>query len=144
MPYKGVKKEREREMISRSKIAKKLKREIVKNLFRIYKNENKALNSVLYQNLYQDINSFLKKWNVQNNPWKFISEISLDIKNLVQNKSGQFDRFCKQENIQMNFIDLKIFIERLNILYNNLNLILKQKNEISYEEIEKQGSLLKD
>lgn len=131
-------------MISRSKIAKKLKREIVKNLFRIYKNENKALNSVLYQNLYQDINSFLKKWNVQNNPWKFISEISLDIKNLVQNKSGQFDRFCKQENIQMNFIDLKIFIERLNILYNNLNLILKQKNEISYEEIEKQGSLLKD
>ena len=144
MPYKGVKKEREREMISRSKIAKKLKREIVKNLFRIYKNENKALNSVLYQNLYQDINSFLKKWNVQNNPWKFISEISLDIKNLVQNKSGQFDRFCKQENIQLNFIDLKIFIERLNILYNNLNLILKQKNEISYEEIEKQGSLLKD
>ena len=110
-------------MISRSKIAKKLKREIVKNLFRIYKNENKALNSVLYQNLYQDINSFLKKWNVQNNPWKFISEISLDIKNLVQNKSGQFDRFCKQENIQMNFIDLKIFIERLNILYNNLNLV---------------------
>lgn len=144
MPYKGVKKEREREMISRSKIAKKLKREMVKNLFRIYKNENKALNSILYQNLYQDINSFLKKWNVQNNPWKFISEISLDIKNLVQNKSGQFDRFCKQENIQMNFIDLKIFIERLNILYNNLNLILKQKNEISYEEIEKQGSLLKD
>lgn len=131
-------------MISRSKIAKKLKREMVKNLFRIYKNENKALNSILYQNLYQDINSFLKKWNVQNNPWKFISEISLDIKNLVQNKSGQFDRFCKQENIQMNFIDLKIFIERLNILYNNLNLILKQKNEISYEEIEKQGSLLKD
>ena len=53
-------------MISRSKIAKKLKREIVKNLFRIYKNENKALNSVLYQNLYQNINSFLKKWNVQN------------------------------------------------------------------------------
>ena len=144
MPYKGVKKEREREMISRSKIAKKLKREMVKNLCRIYKNENKALNSILYQNLYQDINSFLKKWNVQNNPWKFISEISLDIKNLVQNKSGQFDRFCKQENIQMNFIDLKIFIERLNILYNNLNLILKQKNEISYEEIEKQGSLLKD
>ena len=131
-------------MISRSKIAKKLKREMVKNLFRLYKNENKALNSILYQNLYQDINSFLKKWNVQNNPWKFISEISLDIKNLVQNKSGQFDRFCKQENIQMNFIDLKIFIERLNILYNNLNLILKQKNEISYEEIEKQGSLLKD
>ena len=131
-------------MISRSKIAKKLKREMVKNLFRIYKNEKKALNSILYQNLYQDINSFLKKWNVQNNPWKFISEISLDIKTLVQNKSGQFDRFCKQENIQMNFIDLKIFIERLNILYNNLNLILKQKNEISYEEIEKQGSLLKD
>lgn len=131
-------------MISRSKIAKKLKREIVKNLFRIYKNENKALNSVLYQNLYQDINSFLKKWNVQNNPWKFISEISLDIKNLVQNKSGQFDRFCKQENIQINSTDLKIFIERLNILYNNLNLILKQKNEISYEEIEKQGSFLKD
>ena len=123
-------------MISRSKIAKKLKREIVKNLFRIYKNENKALNSVLYQNLYQDINSFLKKWNVQNNPWKFISEISLDIKNLVQNKSGQFDRFCKQENIQMNFIDLKIFIERLNILYNNLNLILKQKNEkVSFEKL---------
>ena len=131
-------------MISRSKIAKKLKREIVKNLFRIYKNENKALNSVLYQNLYQDINSFLKKWNVQNNPWKFISEISLDIKNLVQNKSGQFDRFCKQENIQINSTDLKIFIERLNILYNNLNLILKQKNEILYEEIEKQGSFLKD
>ena len=131
-------------MISRSKIAKKLKREIVKNLFRIYKNENKALNSVLYQNLYQDINSFLKKWNVQNNPWKFISEISLDIKNLVQNKSGQFDRFCKQENIQINSTDLKIFIERLNILYNNLNLILKQKNEILYEEIEKQDSFLKD
>ena len=131
-------------MISRSKIAKKLKREIVKNLFLIYKNENKALNSVLYQNLYQDINSFLKKWNVQNNPWKFISEISLDIKNLVQNKSGQFDRFCKQENIQINSTDLKIFIERLNILYNNLNLILKQKNEILYEEIEKQGSFLKD
>ena len=131
-------------MISRSKIAKKLKREMVKNLFRIYKNENKALNSVLYQNLYQDINSFLKKWNVQNNPWKFISEISLDIKNLVQNKSGQFDRFCKQENIQINSTDLKIFIERLNILYNNLNLILKQKNEILYEEIEKQGSFLKD
>ena len=144
MPYKGVKKEREREMISRSKIAKKLKREMVKNLFRLYKNENKALNSVLYQNLYQDINSFLKKWNVQNNPWKFISEISLDIKNLVQNKSGQFDRFCKQENIQINSTDLKIFIERLNILYNNLNLILKQKNEILYEEIEKQGSFLKD
>lgn len=131
-------------MISRSKIAKRLKREIVKNLFRIYKNENKALNSVLYQNLYQDINSFLKKWNVQNNPWKFISEISLDIKNLVQNKSGQFDRFCKQENIQINSTDLKIFIERLNILYNNLNFILKQKNEILYEEIEKQGSFLKD
>lgn len=144
MPYKDVKKEREREMISRSKIAKKLKREMVKNLFRIYKNENKALNSILYQNLYQDINSFLKKWNVQNNPWKFISEISLDIKNLVQNKSGQFDRFCKQENIQINSTDLKIFIERLNILYNNLNFILKQKNEILYEEIEKQGSFLKD
>ena len=131
-------------MFSRSKIAKRLKRDIVKNLFRIYKNENKALNSVLYQNLYQDINSFLKKWNVQNNPWKFISEISLDIKNLVQNKSGQFDRFCKHENIQINSTDLKIFVERLNTFYSNLNLILKQKNEISYEEIEKQGSLLKD
>lgn len=131
-------------MISRSKIAKKLKRDIVKNLFRIYKNENKALNSILYQNLYQDINSFLKKWNVQNNPWKFISEISLDIKNLVQNKSGQFDRFCKQENIQINSTDLKILVERLNTFYSNLNLILKQKNEISYEEIEKQGSVLKD
>lgn len=118
-------------MISRSKIAKRLKRDIVKNLYLFcYKEEEKYLKTV-----YILVDTFIKRFNVQEKDNLRISiELNADLECLIfQNKSRQFDHFIKKEKLEKKDIGFQSNLTWVMCcIYENFKVPL-----ISFEEFKK-------
>ena len=80
-------------MISRSKIAKRLKRDIVKNLYLLSVNDREEYRLRILESL----NDFAERWEIEKRKLDFSIELEKDLLNLTYNKSGQFDHFVKIE-----------------------------------------------
>lgn len=82
-------------MISRSKIAKRLKRDIVKNLYLLSVNDCEEYRLRILESL----NEFADRWEIEKRNLHFSTELTQDSLDLTYNKSGQFDRFLKKKNL---------------------------------------------
>ena len=82
-------------MISRSKIAKKLKRDINKNLYLLSVKDCEEYRL----NILNALNEFAERWEVERNQWRFLTDLTEDLLNLTYNRSGQFDHFLKTEKL---------------------------------------------
>ena len=82
-------------MLSRSKIAKRLKRDIVKNLYLLSVNDCEEYRLRILESL----NEFAERWEIEKRNIYFSIELIQDSLDLTYNKSGQFDRFLKKENL---------------------------------------------
>ena len=82
-------------MFSRSKIAKRLKRDIVKNLYLLSVNDCEEYRLRILKSL----NDFADRWEIEKRKLDFSIELEKDLLNLTYNKSGQFDHFVKIEKL---------------------------------------------
>ncbi len=82
-------------MLSRSKIAKNLKRDINKNLYLLSVKDCEEYRL----NILNALNEFAERWEVERRGRRFLRELGRDSLNLTYNRSGQFDHFLKTEKL---------------------------------------------
>lgn len=102
-------------MISRSKIAKKLKRDINENLYLLSVRDCEEYRLKILNAL----NEFADRWEIERNQLRFLIDLTEDSLNLTYNRSGQFDRFLKAEKLVYSDDQHKRF-NKVSIAFDNI------------------------